>query len=390
MRQQAWAVIAACLAPVCLAAGVARAAELAPDTPHVLVLPPSNGHRVFVLDTPAAHDVDGKIHVMDGDTFRTLGEVPNGFFGAMTVSHDGATLFSATSYFARGDHGARTDVVEFYGTRSLALEGEVVLPPKRVQTTGYAAYLPESAHGAYLLVQNATPASSVTVVDVAHRRVLAEIPTAGCIGIYPSPLVEGRFSSLCGDGAAVTVDFAADGHETGRHRSARFFDPDGDAIFVAGVTLGEKLGGKTLFVSFLGNVRMVDFSGPAAAADDAWPLVAGADAAAGWRPGGYQLLAYNAETGQAYVGMHAHGVEGSHKLGAEQVWRVDLASHTLKARGPGGGSAFVAVSGGAHPVVFTSNLDTGVESRLDGESLALLGRSPEHGIVESGGLMVVQ
>ncbi len=375
--------IAACVAPVWVAAW---AAELAPDVPRVLVLPPSNGHRVFELDTPSAHDVDGKIHVMDGDTFRTLGEVPNGFFGAMSVSRDGATLFSATTYFSRGDHGARTDVVEFYGTRSLALEGEVVLPPKRVQATGYAVYLPDSAHGAYLFVQNATPASSVTVVDVAHRRVLGEFPTAGCFGVYPSPLVEGRFSSLCGDGAAVTVDFAAEGRETGRHRSAKFFDPEGDAVFVSGVAAG----GKTLFVTFLGHALTVDFSGPAAAADEAWPLVTGADVAAGWRPGGFQLLAYSEATGQAYVTMHAHGVEGSHKQGADAIWRVDLASHAVRARGPGGGAAFVVVSGGAHPVVFTSNLDTGVQTRLDGDSLKLLGQSPEHGIVESGGLMVVQ
>ena len=379
--------LAPALIAIGLAFGGARAAELAPETPHVVTLPPSNGHRIFLVDTPVAHDVDGKIHVMDGDNFRTLGELPNGFFGAMSVSKDGAVLYNATTYFARGDHGGRTDVVEYYDTRSLALLGEVVLPPKRVQTTGYAAYLPDSAHGVYLLVQNATPAASVTVVDTAHKRVIAEIPTAGCIGIYPSMAVEGRFSSLCGDGAAITVDFDANGHETGRQRSAKFFDPDGDALFVAGVAAG---GGKTLFVSFLGHAQSVDFSGPVAKADAAWPLVTGAALDEGWRPGGYQVVAYNAATGQAYVGMHAHGVEGSHKVGAQEVWRVDLASQSVKARGPGGGSAFVAVSGGAHPVVFTSNMDTGVQTRLDGESLAVQGASAEHGIVESGGLMVVQ
>jgi methylamine dehydrogenase heavy chain len=367
----------------CLPAG---AAELQPDTPHVVTLPPPNGHRIFVLDTPAPHDVDGKIHVLDGDTFQTLGNVPNGFFGAMSISPDGATLYSATSYFSRGDHGARTDVVELYGTRTLALEGEVLLPPKRVQTTGYAPYLPSSAHGAYLLVQNATPASSVTIVDTAHRRVLSELPTAGCIGIYPSPTVEGRFSTLCGDGAAVTIDFDAAGHETTRHRSSKFFDPDADALFIAGVPVGNQ----TLFVSFNGHAQTVDFSGATAIAGGAWPLVTGAALADGWRPGGYQLLAYNTATGQAYVGMHAHAVEGSHKKGADAIWRVDVASHTVKARGPGGGAAFVAVSTGPHPVVFTSNLDTGVTTRLDGQTLALQGAAAKNGIVESGGLMALQ
>jgi methylamine dehydrogenase heavy chain len=202
--------------------------------------------------------------------------------------------------------------------------------------------------------------------------------------------VEGRFSSLCGDGAAVTVDFDGAGHETGRHRSAKFFDPDGDALFVAGVPTGAQTGGKTLFVSFLGHAQLIDFNGPVTVAEAAWPLVGGADLDAGWRPGGYQVVAYNAATGQAYVAMHGHGVEGSHKVGAEQIWRVDLASQSVKARGPGGGSAFVAVSAGPNPVVFISNMDTGVETRLDGQTLAVQGASPEHGIVESGGLMAVQ
>src|SRR5271163_3470001 len=47
-------------------------AELAADTPHVLTLPPSNGHRLYVQDLPPAHAVDGRIHILDGDNFHVL------------------------------------------------------------------------------------------------------------------------------------------------------------------------------------------------------------------------------------------------------------------------------------------------------------------------------
>lgn len=374
------------LALVALIGSPALAAELQPQTPKVLTLGPSNGHRLYVQAFGIAHAPDSKIVVFDGDTFRFLGEVTNGFFGLFALSGDASTLYSATTFFARDDHGGRTDVVELYDTDTLNLRGEIPLSPHRAQSTAYAPYLTESAGGAYLFVQDATPASSVQVVDVGHRKVLAEIPTAGCIGIYPSPVVAGRFSTLCGDGAAVTVTFDADGHELSRQRSAKFFDPDKDPLFIAGVPSWNT----TIFVSFLGNIHVLNFAGPVASEAATFPLVSGDDAKAGWRPGGYQLLAYSRETGQLYVGMHAHGYDGSHKNPADSIWRVDLASHAIKLRGPGAGAQILTVSAGPKPKLFALDLDHALITRLDGDTLKAEGHSPDNGLIEGGGLMVVQ
>jgi methylamine dehydrogenase heavy chain len=376
----------AALAFAAFVSAPALAAELAPQTPKVLTLGPSNGHRLYVQAFGIAHAPDSKILVLDGDRFRFLGEVTNGFFGLFALSGDGATLYSATTFFARDDHGGRTDVVELYDTDTLNLRGEIPLSPKRAQSTAYSAYLTESAGGTYLFVQDATPASSVQVVDIGHKHVLAEIPTAGCFGIYPSPVTAGRFSTLCGDGAAVTIDFDEDGHETARRRSAKLFDPDKDPLFIAGVPTWDK----TIFVSFLGNVHTIDFGGPVAQQETPWPLVSGADLAAGWRPGGYQLIATNRETGQLYVGMHAHGYDGSHKNAADSIWRVDLASHSIKTRGPGVGATYLAVTGGTNPLLFALDVDHSVITRLDGQTLAAQGKTPDNGLIEGGGLMVVK
>jgi methylamine dehydrogenase heavy chain len=362
----------------------AAAAELAPETPKVLTLAPSNGHRLYVEDIPPAHAVDGRIHVLDGDDFHVLGQVPNGFFGLMAISPDGGTLYSATSYFARGDHGTRTDVLELFDTTTLAVTGEIALPPTRAQTTAHAAYMVPSADGTYLFIQGATPASSVIVVDLAKKHVLAEFPTAGCFGIYASSSVAGRFSTLCGDGAAVTIGFDAAGHETSRNRSAKFFDPVGDALFISGAVAGPDV----YFVSFNGNVQAVDFSGAVAAPSAAWPLVSGDDAKLGWKPGGSDVVAFSAATGQLYVGMHAHAVEGSHKAPAEAIWRVDVASRAIKARGPGKGATVLAVSAGPHPVLFSANGDVASMSRWDGETLQPTGGSANTGVEYGETLMV--
>jgi len=372
---------------VCVLVAFAHAAraELAADTPKVLTLAPSNFHRLYVQDIPPAHAVDGRIHILDGDNFHVLGQLPNGFFGLMALSADSTTLYNATTYFARGDHGTRTDVVELFDTTTLALQGEIALPPRRVQSTAHASYMAESAGGTYLFVQGATPASSVIVVDLTQRRVLAEFPTAGCFGIYPSPIVAGRFSTLCGDGAAVTIGFDTAGHETERKRSDKLFDPEKDALFITGAPDGAT----TLFVSFLGNVHQIDFSGPAATQSTPWPLVTGGDVAQGWRPGGMEVVAFSQATGQLYVAMHAHGTEGSHKSPAEAIWRVDVASHRVKARGPGAGATVLAVSAGPNPVLFSVDGDIANMTRFDGDTLKQTGASNSTG-VEYGETLVVR
>ncbi len=370
---------------VCAAAPALAAPELQPETPRVLAPGPSTGHRLYIADTPLAHAVDGKIIVMNGDDFKLVGQFTNGFFGLLALSPDGGTIYSATTFFARGDHGPRTETIELYDAATLNLLGEIPISTHRAQTTAYASYLQPSADGGLLYVQNATPASSVTVADVHRRKMLAEIPTAGCIGIFPSPVMTGRFSSLCGDGAAITVDVAADGHEMARRRSAKLFDPVGDALFIDGVPAS----GKTIFVSFLGNIHEVDFSGPVAAQAAPWPLVTGSDEADGWRPGGYQIAAYDRATGQLYVAMHAHGYEGSHKSAADAIWRVDMAHHTVAARGPGKGAVVVAVTQDAQPRLFGLNFDSGLLTRFDGNSLAPLATTQPGGVVEGGTLMLV-
>ncbi len=375
----------ACLA---MLAGVAAAMPALGQLPvehiTVAVMPPDNGHRLYLADYALAHGVDGKIHVLDGDDFRTLGMFSNGSFGVFAVANDGRTLFNATTFFSRGDHGDRSEVLEFYDPQMLLPTGELILPPKRAQANGVAALMAESAKGAYLFIQNATPATSVTVVDLPHRKLLGEIPVAGCYGIYPSVIEAGRFSTLCGDGAVVTVALDAAGHEVSRKRSAVLFDPDADPIFINGV----KDGTKTLFVSFLGNVHQIDMSGEVATQGPVWSAVAGVPNGAGWRPGGVQPLAYAESTGQLYLAMHPNGHEGSHKNPAKEIWKLDVARHAVVARGPSAGTVGIEVSQEEKPVLFAVNGDTGSVASYDGATLARRGESQPH-LLEYAGVISV-
>jgi hypothetical protein len=123
-------------------------ADLPIEHPGVVELKPDNGHRLYIADkTPPAHAVDSKIRVIDGDDFSVLGQLTNGSFGSFSISADRKTLFDATSFFSRGDHGTRTDVLEYYDTTSLMPRGETILLSKRAMSNQYPVFLVESAAG---------------------------------------------------------------------------------------------------------------------------------------------------------------------------------------------------------------------------------------------------
>jgi methylamine dehydrogenase heavy chain len=372
-----------------LFSAAAALADLPIEHPGVVELKPDNGHRLYIADkTPPAHAVDSKIRIIDGDDFSILGQLTNGSFGTFSISADRKTLFDATSFFSRGDHGTRTDVLEYYDTTTLKPRSETILLTKRAMSNQYSVFLVESAGAKYLIVQNATPASSISIVDLATKTLLSEIPTAGCFGIYASTKVPGRFSTLCGDGAALTVDFDSKGKEIGRKRSATLFDPEKDALFISGVKMGEK----TIFISFLGNVHVIDFSGEVAAQEAPWTFLDAKEQAAHWRPGGYSNIAYSPSNGQLYLGMHPDGREGSHKTPAAEIWKVDVAKHLVTGRVKSEGANYLQVSKEAHPLLFTVNVTADIQgsiSRYDGDTLKLLGTSRAD-LLEGGGPLWVE
>lgn len=380
---------AALAAALLLVAAAAAFATLPVERAGVAALKPDNGHRLYIVDKfPPAHGIDSRIHVIDGDTFAILGQISNRHFGSFAISADRKTLFNGTTFFSRGDHGARTDVVEYYDTATLMPRSETVLSNKRAMTNQYPVFLVESAQAKFLLVQNATPATSVSVIDLATKAILSEIATAGCFGIYAAPQVPGRFSTLCGDGTALTVDFDSRGKETGRKRSAVLFDPVNDALFISGVRVGER----TLFISFLGNVHIINFSGDVATQDAPWTFIGAREKAANWRPGGYANIAYSASNGQLYVGMHPNGTEGSHKNPAVEIWKVDVARRVVTGRTKSDGANYLQVSKEAHPLLFSVNVKDdipGSVTRYDADSLKVLGTSKPD-LLEGGGPIWVE
>lgn len=289
-------------------------------------------NRAYVSDIAISHIADGKLHVVDTDTGAYLGVIGSGFTGQVTYSPDGNDIILATGYLSRGQRGDRTDIVEVWDADTLGFKYEIEISPNRAMALNYRSLVRTSADGRWVFVQNATPATSVTVVDMQARRMVAEIDTPGCWGIYPPASNSDRFSTLCGDGTVATIMLDADGDVASRTVSAQMFDADKDAWFIQ----GEQDGDIYRFVSFLGNMAVVNMGGATATLQETWNMVrSAADRKKNWRPGGFQPLAVHPGSNRIYVGMHADGFEGSHKNPAQEIWAFDLKSKKRLARHKG-------------------------------------------------------
>ncbi|HET7608113.1 MAG TPA: amine dehydrogenase large subunit [Gammaproteobacteria bacterium] len=371
-----------------LAAVLCIAPALAADPPNEQVttqpLPPANAHRVYLADFTINHVMDGRLNVIDGEKLKLQGIVATGFAGLPTLSPDRSELYVATTYYTRLNHGDRVDVVDVYDLATLGHKAEIPIPPKHAMALPYQGVIRTSVDGRLLFVQNATPAQSVSVVDLRTRQFVAEVQTPGCWIILPSQTVAPRFTTLCGDGTLLTVTLDDDGKQKSMKRSERFFDPDRDPLFVQ----AENVGDRYFFVSFNGRIHTADVGGEVARFEPSWPLVSAPEARAGWRPGGYQPLALHQRSGRLYVAMHARGSEGSHKNPAKEIWVFDVAAKKRVARAPGSNAIAIATSRDDTPRLYAID---GVRMGLAVYDTAprLVPRRRMEGVAEAGTLLVM-
>jgi methylamine dehydrogenase heavy chain len=338
------AIVGTALAWVCagaLAAPKAQPPELASETlTSGAGLAAAGPERVYVADVAIAHIVDGRLRVFDGRSGKLLGMINTGFAGNFALSAKSDEIYVATTYLSRGGRGDRADVLEVWDSTTLGFKYEVLLPPKRAQTLNYRGLVRPTANGRFVLVQNATPATSITVVDLAEKKVAGEIPTPGCWGTMPAASHPTRFSMLCGDGKVATITLDDKGQPADRQLSDKLFDPDTDAWFHT----AEQLGDRYFFISFKGTITELNLGGAVAERKAALPLVDAPSQKKGWRPGGYQAFAVHPSGRHAVVAMHDQGREGSHKVPAKQLWVVDMASGKRVATAPGQGTASLTFS----------------------------------------------
>jgi methylamine dehydrogenase heavy chain len=277
---------------------------------------------VFVQYLVAPSTIDNKIELFDlnGEAPDfTRGQLPAAYYPSFLQSTVRPELYVAETFFSRGSRGERTDVVTIYDAATLATTAEIILPAGK---RGLMVSQPNTFRFAdrerFGLVYNFTPASSVTVVDLSTRAVTGEIEIPGCALIYPTG--PRGFSSLCGNGTLLSIQFAEDGSVESEFVSEPFNDLDDDPLYSAPGVLGKM----NYFVSYLGNVQPLDLSAAEPVIGSKWSLLTEAEREADWRPSAsYPVMASD---GRLYVLMRPGGFDGSHRLDGEEIWVFDIES----------------------------------------------------------------
>lgn len=336
-------------------------AELPVDTITVASLPAAHPYRLYFSDVALPHISDGRLTVIDGRNFKVEGMVSTGAFAQTTLSPDRAELYVMTTYYTKLNRGVRSEEILVYDAKTLALKAELPYPARHAQALPYLGTLRTSGDGRFIIVQNATPATSVGIVDRQSGKMVSEIPIPGCFIVYPAQTTN-RFSTLCGDGTMLTVSLDDQGNPVGKKKTAKFFDPDEDALFSPAAQDGDTYH----FVTYKGNVVSINVAGETAVPEKAWPLSLPSEAKQNWRPGGSQPVALHKNSGTLYVGLHPKAVEGSHKNPAHEIWVYDLKTKTRVARVKTPHTTGLAVSQGESPRLFAFNAEGASVTAFDG------------------------
>lgn len=338
-----------------LANGTASAAEAAgpeplpPEVTELATLPPAGPHRLLV----GGDFRNGDVRVVDGDTGKLQGTFYARAGANLVVDPLGRFYYVAETSFAHGNRGTRFDYISMYDEQ-LRLAGEIAIPGRLIAVTKNPTF-DVSGDGKLGYVFNMQPASSVSIVDLAARKLAATVETPGCGMVYPwGPA---SFAMLCGDGTLATVQRRNGKFEISR--SAQFFDAERDPVFEE--SLVDRQTGRALFLSFTGKVYPVKL-GDKPEFEPVWTL----SEASGlpppsmqaeqlaWRPGGSRLAAWHKATNRLFVLMHA-GTHWTHKEGGSEIWVFDIAGKKRLARYAFGGRASaLTVSQDDKPLLYVS------------------------------------
>jgi methylamine dehydrogenase heavy chain len=313
---------------------------------------PASKHWVWVNDFVFPHMADGMAYLVDGDSGRYLGTLSTGYsFTHLLLARDGALIYSPETYFSRGTRGKRTDVVTLYDPGTLQAVGEIAIPPKRSSNLPMMANSVLTDDDRFLLIYNFNPGQSVTVVDTKIRKFVGEIETPGCALIYPTG--PRSFFSVCGDGSLSLVELDDRGAAR-QKRTAPLFNMAADPVTEKAVRIDHTW----YFVSFAGRIYPLQADAQKAALGAPWWLTSEAERKAGWRPGGMQQLAANAQASRLYAIMHRGGTE-THKDPGKDVWVFDVSTQRrLQQFALKNMATSIQLSNDAKPLLFSISIDS--------------------------------
>ncbi len=293
------------------------------------------------------------VTVLSADDLSYKGNIATGMTPQFFLAADNSIGYVASAFAERITYGDISAFFQEVDIKTLAFGQEVKVPEKLAQTMAQMPAMSVTENGKWAFVQNATPATSISVIDLEKGEVVSEIPNPGCWGIYPSSTPT-KYSTLCGDGALVTYTFDEDGKETSQTKSSTVFDIETKPLFVH----SERAGDTLYFVTYDGTLITLSDKSKKISKVDEWTFTEGIEG--DWAPGGYEVMALNAPNNIMFVLMHSGATDGSHKDSSEEIWALDLKAKKVLYRSASEHMSHVDVTQDKDtPILFGSNSHEG-------------------------------
>ncbi len=290
-------------------------AEIKPETLTVETFKDAGPHGILV--NSLFSDI---AEIYNADTGKFMGQISLGAWAnSVEIDKKNKLFHVAETYLSRHTRGERTDVVTSYEFETLSAKLEVRIPNKHASGLPHSSYSGMTDDARFMMVNNISPAMSISIVDLKQSQFVGEIATAGCGLVYP--VGDRAFLQLCGDGAMQLISLKEDGSEKSRVRSERFFDVEEDPIMEKAVRTGRGW----VFTTFKGELFQVSVEGEAIAVKPLFNLDMDDE---GWRIGGVEAIAYHAASDILLTLMHQGG-EHTHKDPGTEIWVYNLSAKRL-------------------------------------------------------------
>jgi methylamine dehydrogenase heavy chain len=301
-------------------------AQFVPEEVRVEVLGDHRGQNWFwIWGSNAPNMVDGRAYLFDDDGNKrgmlNTGQWSNG----LVASHKHDELYATEIYFSRGVRGERSDVVTVYDARTLSPKHEIEIPPRRMSALISTGLSVLSDDGRFLLVLNFTPAQSVSIVDLEHKRFVGEVAIPGCASLYPAGPRD--FFAICGNGGFLHLGLDDQGQLRLQNRTAPAFDPLQDLL----LTPASRSGDTWYFVSQKNNAYGIRMNAAGVEQTQRWSLVSDKERADGWGSAGNHGTALHEQSGRLFVLMRQGKPEAYQHPGTE-VWVYDIKTQERVAR----------------------------------------------------------
>ncbi len=287
--------------------------------------------------------------IFNADTGKMLGQLSLGAWSnSVEIDKENKLFHVAETYLSRHTRGERTDVVTSYDFETFTAKHEVKIPNKHASGSPHSSHTGLTDDARFMLVNNISPAMSISVVDLHNSKFVGEIATAGCGLVYP--VGDRAFLQLCGDGTVQLISLKKDGSEKSRVRSEHFFNVDEDPVMEKAVRTDKGW----VFATFRGELFQVSVKGESITIEALFNLDMDDE---GWRMGGMQSIAYHAASDLLLTLMHQGG-EHTHKDPGTEVWVFNLSDkrllHRMKLENM---ATAIAVSQDSNPLIYSTFIE---------------------------------